>query len=251
MNFFYKFYVDALNGKNDYVVTEAIWSDRPDRDHEWKENNKTRLDTPKEIEKTIHPYQLVGNMIMIAAVSGIIGAKIFANLENWDEFLDDPWGQLFSFSGLTFYGGLILGTISIAYYAKKYNIKLINLVDVFAPALILAYGIGRIGCHLSGDGDWGIVNTASKPEWMSFLPDWMWSYNYSHNVLTSSDFNERVISGEMTYIDGCSGTFWDPFCYLFGYLGRSWAPSALFLEHYPQYQKTKKNVVPRKQEHQN
>ena len=48
----------------------------------WKENKKTRLDTPKRIEETIHPYQLVGNITMIAAVSGIIGAKIFHNLES-------------------------------------------------------------------------------------------------------------------------------------------------------------------------
>ena len=60
----------------------------------WKENKKTRLDTPKEIEKTIHPYQLVGNMTMIAAVSGIIGAKLFHNLENIDEFMEDPIGQV-------------------------------------------------------------------------------------------------------------------------------------------------------------
>ena len=44
---------------------------------------------------------------MISAISGIIGAKIFANLENWESFINDPIGQLFSFSGLTFYGGLI------------------------------------------------------------------------------------------------------------------------------------------------
>ena len=75
--------------------------------------------------KDIHPYQLVGNMIMIAAISGIIGGKIFASLENWDDFMNDPIGQLFSFSGLTFYGGLIFGAISVCYYAKKY-IKLIT-----------------------------------------------------------------------------------------------------------------------------
>jgi phosphatidylglycerol---prolipoprotein diacylglyceryl transferase len=162
----------------------------------YKEKEKTKLAEPKLVERTIFPHQLVGNMIMIAAISGIIGAKIFANLENWDEFLNDPWGQLFSFSGLTFYGGLILGTLSVGYYAKKNNIKLMHLADVFAPVLILAYGIGRMGCHLSGDGDWGIVNTASKPEWMSFLPDWMWSYNYPNNVINS---------GEL--IPGCEGRF--------------------------------------------
>ena len=162
----------------------------------YKEKEKTKLPEPKWVEKTIFPHQLVGNMIMIAAISGIIGAKIFANLENWDDFINDPLGQIFSFSGLTFYGGLILGTLSVGYYAKKNNIKLEHLVDVFAPVLILAYGIGRMGCHFSGDGDWGIVNTASKPDWMSFLPDWMWSYNYPNNVINA---------GEL--IPGCEGNF--------------------------------------------
>ena len=162
----------------------------------YKEKEKRKLPEPKWVEKTIFPHQLVGNMIMIAAISGIIGAKIFANLENWDDFVNDPLGQIFSFSGLTFYGGLILGTLSVGYYAKKNNIKLEHLVDVFAPVLILAYGIGRMGCHFSGDGDWGIVNTASKPDWMSFLPDWMWSYNYPNNVINA---------GEL--IPGCEGNF--------------------------------------------
>ena len=95
----------------------------------YKEKEKTKLPEPKWVEKTIFPHQLVGNMIMIAAISGIIGAKIFANLENWDDFVNDPLGQIFSFSGLTFYGGLILGTLSVGYYAKKNNISNFNLIS--------------------------------------------------------------------------------------------------------------------------
>ena len=91
----------------------------------WTTNQKSKLATPKEIEKTVHPYELVGNMTMIAAVSGIIGAKIFHNLENMGEFLADPIGQLMAFSGLTFYGGLIFGTIAVILYANKYNIKIL------------------------------------------------------------------------------------------------------------------------------
>ena len=104
----------------------------------WKENNKTKLDTPKEIEKTIHPYQLVGNMTMIAAISGIIGAKLFHNLENIGEFLADPIGQLLAFSGLTFYGGLIAGAVSVIWYTKKYKINTLHLIDAAGPALMLA-----------------------------------------------------------------------------------------------------------------
>ena len=162
----------------------------------WSDNKKQKLTTPKTIDKTLHPYELVGNLTMIAAVSGVIGAKIFHNLENFDLFLSDPLGQLLSFSGLTFYGGLIFGAISVIWYAKKFNIKIKHLIDSAAPALMLAYGIGRIGCQMSGDGDWGIVNLAPKPDWMGFLPDWMWSYTFPHNVINAG-----------IPIDGCVGNF--------------------------------------------
>lgn len=162
----------------------------------WSDNKKQKLTTPRTIDKTLHPYELVGNLTMIAAVSGVIGAKIFHNLENFDLFLSDPLGQLLSFSGLTFYGGLIFGAISVIWYANKFNIKIKHLIDSSAPALMLAYGIGRIGCQMSGDGDWGIVNLAPKPEWMGFLPDWMWSYTFPHNVINAG-----------IPIDGCVGNF--------------------------------------------
>jgi len=162
----------------------------------WSDNKKQKLTTPKTIDKTLHPYELVGNLTMIAAVSGVIGAKIFHNLENFDLFLSDPLGQLLSFSGLTFYGGLIFGAISVIWYANKFNIKIKHLIDSSAPALMLAYGIGRIGCQMSGDGDWGIVNLAPKPDWMGFLPDWMWSYTFPHNVINAG-----------IPIDGCVGNF--------------------------------------------
>ena len=162
----------------------------------WTQNNKTKLATPKTIEKIVHPFELVGNMTMIAAVSGIIGAKIFHNLENMDAFLADPIGQLISFSGLTFYGGLIAGAVSVIWYANKYKINTKHLIDSAAPGLMLAYGVGRIGCQMSGDGDWGIDNLAPKPEWMSFLPDWMWSYTFPHNVINAG-----------VPIQGCTGNF--------------------------------------------
>ncbi|MEC8852808.1 MAG: prolipoprotein diacylglyceryl transferase family protein, partial [Bacteroidota bacterium] len=162
----------------------------------WKENKAAKLDTPEWIAKEIHPYELVGNMTMIAAISGIIGAKLFHNLENIGEFIADPMGQLMAFSGLTFYGGLIAGAIAVIWYGKKYKIKALILSDAAAPGLMIAYGIGRIGCQLSGDGDWGIINVASKPDWLTFLPDWMWSFTYPHNVI-----NEGIP------IEGCTGRY--------------------------------------------
>tara|TARA_Y100000589_G_scaffold187124_1_gene177181 strand:+ start:11100 stop:12263 length:1164 start_codon:yes stop_codon:yes gene_type:complete len=149
----------------------------------YKEKEKQKKDKPEYVEVKIYPHQLVGNITMIAAISGILGAKIFHNLENIHEFTADPVGALLSFSGLSIYGGLIVGGFSVVYYAKKKHISLKHLLDAAAPALILAYAIGRIGCQLAGDGDWGLPNDAPKPEWLSFLPDWMWAFDYPNNVL--------------------------------------------------------------------
>ncbi len=148
------------------------------------EKEKKKLAKPLHKTIDIYPHDLMGNIIMIAAVSGIIGAKIFHNLENWDQFIANPIESLLSFSGLTFYGGLIVGLVAVYYYTKSKQIKFIHMIDAGSPGLMLAYGIGRLGCQLSGDGDWGIVNLSPKPEWLSFLPDWAWAYKYPHNVLS-------------------------------------------------------------------
>ena len=149
----------------------------------WSEKNKEKADKPYWHNEVVHPHQHVGNITLIAAFAGLIGAKIFHNLENPAEFIADPIGALLSFSGLTMYGGLICGGIAVVWYARKNNIKIPHLIDAVAPSLMLAYGVGRIGCHVSGDGDWGQVNTSPKPDWLDFLPDWMWAFDYPHNVI--------------------------------------------------------------------
>lgn len=126
----------------------------------WYAGNKTKLATPEKRKIRIWPHDRVGDMIIMAAVFGFGGAKIFHNLENWDELMADPIGSLLSFSGLTFYGGLICAGAAIIFYARKHKINLWHLTDSFGPALMLAYAIGRIGCQVAGDGDWGIVNSA-------------------------------------------------------------------------------------------
>jgi prolipoprotein diacylglyceryltransferase len=126
----------------------------------WYDKNKQKLKDPERRNVRIWPHDRVGDIIILGLVFGIIGAKLFDNLENWDEFIKDPVGRLFSASGLTFYGGLIIAAIAICWYAYKRGIKLIHLVDAAAPALLIAYAVGRIGCQVAGDGDWGIYNSA-------------------------------------------------------------------------------------------
>ncbi|MDQ6814199.1 MAG: prolipoprotein diacylglyceryl transferase [Bacteroidota bacterium] len=148
----------------------------------WQEKNKVKLPKPEERTVRVWPQDRVGDMVIYAFIFGFLGAKIFHNLENLDDLIRDPWGSLISFSGLTFYGGLICATIAIWRYCIKNNMKPIHVADAFAPAMMIAYGLGRIGCQVAGDGDWGIVNTHPKP--FSWLPDWAWAYNYPHNVLS-------------------------------------------------------------------
>ncbi|WP_276361841.1 prolipoprotein diacylglyceryl transferase family protein [Daejeonella sp. H1SJ63] len=162
----------------------------------YTEKNKQKLSHPKLVKETIHPYQTMGTLLMWAAIWGFLGAKLFHNLEYWDDFVKDPIGGLLSFSGLTFYGGLIMGGAAVLYHANKYGIKWIHMLDIAGPGMMLAYAVGRIGCHLSGDGDWGIVNMTPKPSWLSWAPDWLWAFKYPHNVV-----NEGVP------IPGCVGTF--------------------------------------------
>jgi prolipoprotein diacylglyceryltransferase len=146
---------------------------------------KKRAEKPKPVQvtETVHPYMLTGNIILIAAFFGIVGSKVFDIIEHLDQLFMDPFGTIFSFSGLTFYGGLITAAFAVAIYAERNKIPWPVIGDSVAPSLILAYGIGRIGCQLSGDGCWGIVNLEPKPEWLGFLPDWAWAFNYPHNVI--------------------------------------------------------------------
>ena len=160
----------------------------------WKEKDKNKLAKPETRKLLLWPHDRVGDIVLQAALWGFLGAKIFHNLENLDELMLDPWGSLISFSGLTFYGGLILATIAIIIFIRKYNMRVIHFADAMAPTMLFAYAAGRIGCHISGDGDWGIVNSAPNP--FAWLPDWMWSYQYPHNVVNAG-----------VSIPGCVGNY--------------------------------------------
>lgn len=148
----------------------------------YREGEKQKQAKPVTKEVTVHPYELMGNILLWAAIFGFAGAKLFNALENWGDFMKDPVGMLIGFSGLTFYGGLICGGAAVLYIANKHGIKPLDMLDIGGPGMMLAYALGRIGCQMSGDGDWGIVNTAPKPGWFSWAPDWMWAFKFPHNV---------------------------------------------------------------------
>lgn len=126
----------------------------------YAEKKKQQLPKPEERKMTIYPHMRITEFIVVAMIFGLAGAKIFNAFETWDSFIKNPMESLLSSSGLTFYGGLITAAIAVTWYAKKHHIPVKHLADSFAPTLMLAYGIGRLGCHFAGDGDWGIFNSA-------------------------------------------------------------------------------------------
>jgi len=157
----------------------------------WYDKNKQKLKVPERRSVRIWPHDRVGDIVIISLIFGILGAKLFDNFEHWDEFMADPIGKLFSVSGLTFYGGLILAAIAVCWYAYKKRITISHLVDSAAPCLMIAYAVGRIGCQVAGDGDWGIPNSAYKSDSFGNL-----------SLGTPGDFEKTLQNNSTYFLEG-------------------------------------------------
>ena len=166
----------------------------------WWDAHRRRKPEPIQRELTVWPHDRISELTVWAAIGGIGGAKLFDIFDNWDSFMQDPIGTLTSGGGLAIYGGLLLGFVAVVAYIRRVGIPFWPTADAVAPALAVGYGVGRIGCQLSGDGDWGIVNAAPKPGWLAWAPDWAWSYRYPHHVLNTVH-TDPVLS---TPIEGCT-----------------------------------------------
>jgi prolipoprotein diacylglyceryl transferase len=111
---------------------------------------------------TCDPNLMVGTIV----VAGVAGAKLWHVLESPRELFDSPAAMLFSREGFAWFGGLLGGLLAILYFARHYKVPLLLLMDSASPAAALGYAVGRIGCLVSGDGDYGIPTTL--PWGMSF-----------------------------------------------------------------------------------
>ncbi len=125
----------------------------------WRFNKKIGNTPPQVKKRLIHPHDRMSQILTVAALAGFAGAKIFNAFESWDEFIANP-ASLLASAGFTFYGGLIVAAVALYFYSRKRGWDFRHFCDAAAPGLILAYGIGRLGCQFAGDGDWGIINSA-------------------------------------------------------------------------------------------
>jgi phosphatidylglycerol---prolipoprotein diacylglyceryl transferase len=101
------------------------------------------------------PTDWAYEMTFAALIGGIVGARLNFVFENWDEVSGDLAGNIFTGSGLVWYGGAIGGAIGVVLWAWWRRMLGLSLLDLAAAPLALGYAIGRVGCQVSGDGDYG------------------------------------------------------------------------------------------------
>jgi phosphatidylglycerol---prolipoprotein diacylglyceryl transferase len=109
----------------------------------------------RRLKEQGRPPDWAYEIIFAGLLGGVVGSRLWWFFENYDENKDEILSNLFGGSGLTWYGGAIGGAGAVCLWAYRRGALNIGLLDLTAPALALGYAIGRVGCQLSGDGDYG------------------------------------------------------------------------------------------------
>jgi phosphatidylglycerol:prolipoprotein diacylglycerol transferase len=122
----------------------------------------------RELER---PADWAYEIVFAALIGGVVGARAYYLIENLSAVEHDLLGSIFSGSGLVWYGGAIGGAIGVIGWMRWRGVLELQMLDMCATALALGYAIGRIGCQVSGDGDYGI---------RSSLP---WAMGYPHGTV--------------------------------------------------------------------
>jgi phosphatidylglycerol:prolipoprotein diacylglycerol transferase len=127
-------------------------------------------------------------VVVWGAIAGIAGARIYDVFDNWPLYRSNPWSIFFSGAGFIWYGGLVAGILATLLVARRYKVPILTALDMCAPALILGQAFGRMGCQLSGDGDWGLPSTLP---WAMAYPHAIVGWN-AQSVLKLDDQNQLV-----------------------------------------------------------
>jgi phosphatidylglycerol:prolipoprotein diacylglycerol transferase len=122
----------------------------------------------RRLRETGRPVDWAYEIAFAALAGGLVGARLYFLAENWDDVSDDLLGNLFSGSGLVWYGGVVGGALAVGAWGWWRGLFGLALLDFCAPLLALGYAIGRVGCQVSGDGDYG---RAWDGPWAMAYPD--------------------------------------------------------------------------------
>jgi phosphatidylglycerol:prolipoprotein diacylglycerol transferase len=102
---------------------------------------------------------VASSALVWAIVGGLVGARLWLVASDPTAFWRDPLGTLFTGSGWVFYGGLAGGALAVTLLFRRRGIPWLVGADALAPGIVLAQAIGRVGCQVAGDGDWGVPST--------------------------------------------------------------------------------------------
>jgi len=133
----------------------------------------------KELQRRGYDGEIASNLVIWAVVGGIGGARLWAIIDDWNGFVADPFGSLLSGAGFTWYGGFIGGLILVTIAIRRHGLPWATTADCIAPGMVLGHGIGRIGCLLAGDGDWG---TVTDLPWGMAYPNAIVGWDYPPGV---------------------------------------------------------------------
>ncbi|HUO06183.1 MAG TPA: prolipoprotein diacylglyceryl transferase [Candidatus Binataceae bacterium] len=125
----------------------------------------------RECHRRGYDPEYASTVVIVAAIAGLAGSRIYAVIDDWQTYYHAPLTAILSGSGFVWYGGLIGGVIGVYLVSRWYGISFASTADMAAPALAIGQAIGRVGCLLSGDGDWGLPST---------LP---WAMEYPHAII--------------------------------------------------------------------
>lgn len=112
--------------------------------------------------------ELASSFVLWAVVGGLVGSRLLSLVDDWQGFVEHPIAFLLTGAGFVFYGGLIGGFLTVSAVIWRRGLPWLRVVDCIAPALAIGQAIGRIGCQLAGDGDWG---TPSTVPWAMAYPN--------------------------------------------------------------------------------
>ncbi|HKU27818.1 MAG TPA: prolipoprotein diacylglyceryl transferase [Candidatus Sulfotelmatobacter sp.] len=133
----------------------------------------------------------LGTAIVVwGAIGGLAGARLYDVLDNWAAYMSHPASIIFSGAGFIWYGGLIGGLVSTWLVAKRHRVPFLTVADMCAAPLVLGMAFGRIGCLLSGDGDWGLP---SKLPWAMAYPRAI--VGWGPETVLKLDSHDNLVSG--------------------------------------------------------
>ncbi len=136
------------------------------------------------------PVDYASSLVFFAAIGGLAGARIWAIYDDFPSYLQHPMSMIFSGTGFVWYGGLVGGLVAVYFVARHFGIRFLTTADMAAPAVLVGHAFGRMGCLLSGDGDWGVP---TKMPWGMAYPHAIVGWN-SQTVLKLGA-HDQLVSG--------------------------------------------------------